>query len=84
MSEATLTAIPPTTVSTIQLTRVDKKNVTTKTPNKEKRYDKRTSGGAVGVGRSGAGNILLTIFPQAPVRKPATRNGTKNKKKLEK
>jgi len=84
MPEATLTAMPPTTASTIHLTRTDKNSVASKTPNKERKYDKMTSGEAVGSGRSGAGNIQLTTSPKVPVRKPATRNGTKNNKKLEK
>jgi len=41
----------------------------------EKKYDKRTSSGAVGGGAVGSGNIHLTTSPQAPVIKPATRNG---------
>jgi len=83
-SEATLTAMPPTIVAIIQLTRSTKDNIATKTPSKEKRYDKRTSGGASGPGGVGTGNIKLTTFSQAPVNKPATRNGRKNKKNLEK
>ena len=53
MSEATLTAMPPTMVLIIQLIRSVSDNVATKTPNKEKRYENKTSGGAVGDGSVG-------------------------------
>ncbi len=83
MSEASLTAMPPAIVSIIQLTRSVKANVATKNPKKEKRYEDKTSGGAVTDGGMGSGNIKLTISVHAPVRKPAIRKGKKNKKNLE-